>query len=238
MSDSFLYLGGLAVAGYFFWIWLGDYRANAKAIRARSADPQDPTPQPSGSAADTLPGLPGATPVGWPPVALAVLGAMLILTVEVAGEYRLDVVEDQTTMSVLLGIYTLAAAFIEELIFRGFLFFDRHGKWQLWGSILLISLLFAVIHPYLWSYQVPENQPPWLFWKYLGLNLWKESGELNIQPIFATLILFMNSLWFYLVRLLPKNRYRSLIPCIAAHLASNLGVFLVKACQGKVELFS
>ena len=231
MSDAFLYLGGLGVAAYFFWLWLEDYRENTRRIKSELVAGKP-------LSADVIQsGLPGATPVGWMATAIAIFGALGILALEVAGEYGLDVVEDQTTMSVLLGIYTLAAAFVEELIFRGFLFFDRDGKWRLYGSILLISILFAFIHPYIWSYDVPENQPPWLFWKWIGLNLWHDDGLLNIQPIFSTFILFINSLWFYYVRLFSLNRWRSLIPCVAAHLASNLGVFVVKACQGKVVLF-
>lgn len=235
MSDAFIYLGGLGVAGYFFWLWLEDYRANTGRLLARAADHSEETPGPKTAIAQ---GLPGAMPASWFATTIAILGALVILAAEVAGEYGLEVVEDQTTMSVLFGIYTLAAAFIEELVFRGFLFFDRYGKWVLYGSILLISILFALIHPYIWSYDVPENQPPWLFWKWLGLNIWQPDGQLKIQPLFSTFILLVNSLWFYYVRMFPPNRYRSLIPCVAAHMASNLGVFLVKACQGKVELFS
>ena len=198
MSDAFLYLAGLGIAGYFFWFWLEDYRANSQSIRKRLADPEGSVTDAGKKAHEFSKGMPGATPVGWTAILVAVTGALLILGTEVAGEYQLGVVEDQSSMSILFGIYTLAAAFIEELIFRGFLFFDRFGKKWLWGSILLISIFFALIHPYIWSYELPENQPPWLFWKYLGLNIWKENGQLNIQPIFATCILFVNSMWFYL----------------------------------------
>ena len=230
MSDAFLYLGGLALAAYFFRLWLEDYRHNAQQIHRELAAGKTISPE------IIQTGLPGSTPASWRVITIALAGSLGILGLEIAGEYRLDVVEDQTTMSVLLGIYTLAAAFVEELIFRGFLFFDRHGKWRLYASILGISVLFALIHPYLWSYNVPENQPPWLFWKWIGLNIYRDDGTLNVQPIFSTCILFMNSLWFYYVRLFRLNRFRSLIPCVVAHLASNLGVFVVKAFQGKVIL--
>tara|TARA_Y100001933_G_C18928721_1_gene534343 strand:+ start:562 stop:1260 length:699 start_codon:yes stop_codon:yes gene_type:complete len=231
MSDAFLYLGGLVLAAYFFRLWYEDYRHNTQRIHHNLAA-GNPV-----SSEIIQTGLPGSTPASWRVIAIAVVGSLGILALEVAGEYRLDVVEDQTTMSVLLGIYTLAAAFVEELIFRGFLFFDRHGKWRLYLSVFGISILFAVIHPYLWSYDVPENQPPWLFWKWIGLNIYRDDGTLNVQPIFSTCILFMNSVWFYYVRLSRLNRFSSLIPCVAAHLASNLGVFAVKAWQGKVVLF-
>ena len=231
MSDAFLYLGGIGIAAYFFWLWFEDFRENRGRLKTVAAHGE------SVSADVIHSGLPGATPVGTLAVVVAVGGALLILGIEVAGEYRLDVVEQQSTISVLLGIYTLAAAFVEELIFRGFLFFDRQGKWKLYGSILLISILFALIHPYIWSYEVPPNQPPWLFWKWLGIRIWQADGQLDIQPIFSTCILFINSLWFYYVRFFGLNRLRSLIPCIAAHFSSNLGVFVIKALQGKVVLF-
>ena len=32
MSDAFLYLGGLALAAYFFRLWLEDYRQNRQQI--------------------------------------------------------------------------------------------------------------------------------------------------------------------------------------------------------------
>jgi len=231
MSDAFLYLGGIVIAAYFFRLWFEDYRENSAQLKRSDTLSASPAFQASYA------GLPGATPVGLLATFVAIGGALLILAIEVVGEYQFDVVEQQSTMSVLLGIYTLAAAFVEELIFRGFLFFDRHGKWKLYGSILLISILFALIHPYIWSYEVPPNQPPWLFWKWMGIRIWQADGQLDIQPIFSTCILFINSLWFYYVRFFGLNRFRSLIPCIAAHLASNLGVFVIKAVQGKVVLW-
>ena len=226
MSDALFYIIALAATGYFFWMWLQDYRANVRALEAAT---DGGSTEPAAESIERIcqGGLPGATPVGIAAVAIAIVGALGLLSVEVAGEYQLDVVNEQTEMPLLLGIYSLAAAFVEELIFRGFLYYDRGGKWKLYASIVLISLVFALIHPYIWKYEVPEGEPPWFFWKWLSLNV-------NTKSLFSTAILFFNSLWFYFVRFFRLNPYRSLIPCFAAHLASNLGVFVVKACQGFV----
>ena len=43
------------------------------------------------------------------------------------------------------------------------------------------------------------------------------------------------TLWFYAVRFWPLNPTRSLLPCVAAHAAKNLGVLAVKAAQGHVS---
>ena len=117
MSDVFLYLAGLGIAGYFFWFWLEDYRDNAQRIRDRRTDHEGSVAGSRKVADEFGKGMPGATPARWGAIVVAVLGALLILGTEVAGEYQLGVVADQSTMSILFGIYTLAAAFIEELIF-------------------------------------------------------------------------------------------------------------------------
>jgi len=52
-------------------------------------------------------------------------------------------------------------------------------------------------------------------------------------------MVFLFSFWLYAMRFplrYPKlNPSRSLIPCIAAHLAKNLGVFVIKLAQGHVS---
>jgi membrane protease YdiL (CAAX protease family) len=227
MGGPVIYLGALALVGYFFWIWLQDYRRNLRAF-ARLAVEQKPAAEAIRAAqeigADTLP---GAMPVRRPAVMIAVIGALAILGLEVAGEYRLEIVEGQTEMTVLFGIYTLAAAFIEELIFRGFLYYERGGRWGLIVSIIFISLLFALLHPYIWKFE-PRDEIPWSeFYRCWSLDT-------SIKAVFSTAIVFVNSLWFYTVRFFPLNRYRSLIPCFAAHFSSNLGVLVIKLLQGKV----
>lgn len=129
----------------------------------------------------------------------------------------LGVSSEQSDMSILFGIYTLLAAFLEELIFRGYLVITEKGKAVLWLGIFAFSFLFAMVHPYIWNFDNP----------YLL--------ELTPKALLSTGIVFINSLWFYSMRFNPLNKKRSLLPCIAAHFASNLGVFLVKLIQGHVS---
>jgi membrane protease YdiL (CAAX protease family) len=239
MNFDIVYLGALALVGYFFWVWLQDYRQNVRTLAKIGDDQQPGTGAQDVATEHTLVQvraeleegtMPGATPVALSVVVIAVLVSMFILAVEVAGEYRLGVVDEQSEMNILFCFYSvLGAAFVEELIFRGFLYVDKGSRAALIGSIIAVSFLFAILHQHLWSFVPDEKLPLWQFYKCF-------QWELGSKPIFSTAILLVNSLWFYYVRFMPLNRYRSLIPCVAAHMASNLGVVLVKALQGKVIL--
>ena len=226
MDHPIFYIGALAFIGYFFWTWLQDFRANVQALRQGSegrpeADSVTPPIEP-------VPGtLPGATPVRSLAVVIAVVGALVILGLEVAGEYGLDIVQEQTEVTLLFGLYTLAAAFVEELIFRGFLYYDKGSKAMLVASIVLISVVFALLHQHIWVFEPPPDERWWDVSHSFSLDL-------GTKALFSTAIIFMNSLWFYFVRFFHLNPFRSLIPCFAAHLSSNLGVLLIKAAQGKL----
>ncbi len=200
LDNPLLIFVGLIAAAYFFKLWLGDV-----AMERRG------TPNPNA--------LPGATPAPAPIVIVAVAGALLILAAETGGEYYFGFVGEQSDITVLFGMYTLAAAFIEELIFRGFLVVEKKGRKMLIGSILLFSFLFTILHPYLWEWQ---DDGGGIAFQFTG-KAW-----------FSTAIVFVNSLWFYTVRFLPLNPRRSLVPCIVAHFASNAGVFVIKLAQGHV----
>ena len=141
-----------------------------------------------------------------------------MLGAETAGEYQLGLVEQQSHTTALFGLYTLTAAFVEELIFRGFVVVDNRGRSALWLSITAASVIFALLHPFLWE------------WRTGALHL-----KLNSKTWFTTGSIFAGSLWFYAVRFWPLNPGRSLLPCIAAHAAKNLGVFAIKYAQGFVD---
>ena len=158
--------------------------------------------------------LPGAVPAGSRAIILAVAGALLQLLFETWGEIRLGIAGEQSHITVLFGIYTLAAAVIEELIFRGYLVITHRGCVVRWAGILVASLLFAALHPFLWQWDGG------LVWT-TGLKGW-----------FSTGAVFLGSLWFYTVRFARWNPGRSLLPCFAAHAAKNLGVIAIKAAQG------
>lgn len=159
----------------------------------------------------------GATPASARAVCLAVAGALGLLAVETGGEYALGIAGGQSRITVLFGVYTLAAAFLEELVFRGYLVVENRGRAALWLGIVGASALFALLHPFLWRWE--QGAPTW---------------HADRKAVFSTAMIFAGSLWFYCVRYWPLNPRRSLLPCIAAHAAKNLGVFAVKAAQGFV----
>ncbi|MDP0501919.1 MAG: CPBP family intramembrane metalloprotease [Verrucomicrobiota bacterium JB022] len=165
---------------------------------------------------------PGAVPSPLLPIWIAIGGALALVALETGGEYALGVSADQSDISWLYLLPMLAAGFGEELIFRGYLVVTKKGKAVLWASIVGFSLLFALAH-----YQYYTEQAEGAAW-------YQFSWALDKQAAWALLLLFLNSLWFYTVRFWSLNPDRSLLPCIAAHMSSNLAVFLVKLAQGHV----
>ena len=188
----------IAAGVYVFSLWRQDYVANLAGHPNRGA-------------------LPGATPASLKACVIAAVGAMVILTGETWGELELGLSEQQSKMTVLFGIYTLAAAFIEELIFRGFIVIETKNRRLRWVGVLSASVIFAALHPFLWK------------WDDAGL-IW----TIGAKGWFSTAAVFISSLWFYFVRLTAFNPGQSLIPCIVAHATKNLGVFAVKGVQGFV----
>lgn len=191
-----LLLGGSAYAAK---LWRDDYRA------ARAGTPAK---QP----------LPGATTCSILAIVAAAAGALVLLAIETGGEYALGIVEQQSRITALFGLYTLAAAFVEELVFRGFVVIENRGRAALLASIVGASLIFALIHPFLWRWE--DGQLHW---------------QTDTKAWFSFAMVLAGSLWFYTVRFWRLNPAHSLLPCIAAHAAKNLGVFGIKFAQGFVE---
>jgi uncharacterized protein len=197
-DNPWLLAGMILAGGVVARWWRDDYRA------ARQGKP---VPQ----------AFPGATSASVRSVLIAAGGALVLLTGETAGEYALGLTSQQSQMTVLFGLYTLVAAFGEELIFRGYLVVENRGRAALFAGIIGASLAFALLHPFLWK--------------------WEEgilSFHGDAKAWFSTAAVFAGSLWFYAVRFLPMNPTRSLLPCFAAHLTKNLGVFVIKYLQGFV----
>ena len=137
---------------------------------------------------------------------------------ETWGELRLGIADEQSEVTVLFCLYTLVAAVIEEIIFRGFIVpAERRGRAVLVAGAVGASLLFTLAHPFLWTWD--DNG----FALHFTTKAWFSSGAV-----------FASSLWFYFVRFMPANPTRSLLPCFAAHGAKNLAVILVKTAQGFV----
>lgn len=201
MNNPLVLLLITGIAFYFGKLWWDDFKAGSGA-RA----PGGPEP------------LPGATPAPRRAILIAVAGALVLLALETWGEMALGVADEQSKMTALFAFYTvLAAPLVEEIIFRGYLVIDNRGPRVAWLAALVASVLFAVLHPFLW-----KNDDAG-FALTLGLKGWFSTGA-----VFAT------SLWLYATRLAAWNPQRSLLPCIAGHAAKNLGVFAVKASTGFV----
>lgn len=198
MNDSPLLLIALAAgAAYIAHLWHGDL----KAWRAGNPNPK---------------GFPGATDWNSKALWIAIAGALGLLGVETLGEILLGIADEQSEMKLSLAVYSvLGAPVIEELIMRGYLFFDRKGSKAFWTSALVCSLAFALAHQHL------------IGWKDDSLHL-----DFGVKAWFSTGILFSFSLWLYAVRYAAFNTHRSLAVPVAAHAAKNLGVVLVKAAQG------
>jgi membrane protease YdiL (CAAX protease family) len=161
---------------------------------------------------------PGAFPCTWPVVWIAVAGSLVLLACETGGEYALGVSGQQKNISAFFLVAMVSAAFYEELIFRGIFVVTGRGRAALVAGIFGFSLLFALFHPFLWDWQSPG-----------GLVF-----DFSLKAWWSTGLVFASSLWFYTVRFFRLNPAQSLIPCVAAHLAKNLGVFAIKLAQGHV----
>ncbi|MFU8847696.1 MAG: type II CAAX prenyl endopeptidase Rce1 family protein [Opitutales bacterium] len=201
-----LYVGIAAYVGNMYW---GDYKSG------RALDPE--------AAA-----MPGATGTSLLAVLIAVIGALVLLAVETGGEIALGVVAEQSEMVWYFVFAIVAAGIVEEVIFRGYLVVDKKGRAALVASCAGFSLIFALIHFHLFSFEFPDEAAWWQIWSA------EVEWTLTAKGWFSTSILFANSLWFYACRFGPWNGTRSLFPCMVAHAASNFGVFVVKWVQGYV----
>jgi hypothetical protein len=182
---------------YLLKLWRDDLRA---ALRGA------PTPN----------AFPGAFPATPSVTILSLVGALVILAVESIGEVALGVAGEQARLSWLFALYSVAAApVIEETIFRGWLVVENRGRATMWAAAALASLVFALLHPFLWR------------WEDAGFEL-----TLGRKGWFSAAMVFALSFWFYLIRLGPWNKTRSLLPCFAGHAAKNLGVIAIKAATG------
>ncbi len=160
--------------------------------------------------------LPGATDAPPRAVIIAVVGALVILAIETGGEIALGVAAEQSKMTWLFALYSVAGApIIEELIFRGWIVVENRGRAAMWAAAVGASVIFAAVHPFLWRWDDAG------FALTLGLKGWFSAG-----------VVFAMSLWMYVARFAAWNPQRSLLPCFAGHAAKNLGVVGVKLAAG------
>jgi len=159
--------------------------------------------------------LPGATSAPKRACVVAALGTLVLLGGETFGELALGLAEKQSKITALFAVYTLCAAFVEEIIFRGYIVPPTKSWPVRWVGVGLASLLFAALHPFLWDWQ--DSHIVW---------------QLDAKGWFSTAAVFLTSLWFYIVRFAGFNPRQSLGPCFAGHLTKNTGVIIIKAIQG------
>jgi len=196
-SEPLLLLGLIGASVWVGRSWLTDYRAEIEG------KPRDRA-------------LPGATPASTFACTVAALGALLLLAGETSAEHLLGLSAEQSMMTALLAVYAvLSAPVMEEVLFRGYLVIEHRGRAVLWIGIVSASLLFTLLHPFLWK--------------------WTDGGfsvQLGPKAWFSTVMVFAMSIWFYAVRFFRLNAQRSLLPCLVAHTAKNVGVVLIKYSQG------
>jgi len=190
----------IAAGAWLFWIWLRDVRTQPT--------PGNPFP------------LPGATRCPARIVWIGISVGLVLVALETMGESWLGLTGEQGVMTPLFGLWTLVAAIVEEVIFRGYLVITKRGKAVLWAGIIAFSALFAIMHPFLWS------------WETAGFE-WTP----GVKGWFSTAFAFGGSIAFYSLRFNRWNPALSLLPCFAAHLAKNAGVIAVKASQGFIAGF-
>ncbi|MEX2044337.1 MAG: CPBP family intramembrane glutamic endopeptidase, partial [Opitutus sp.] len=164
---------------------------------------------------------PGAQPATRRAITLAATGALVLVALETSGEYALGISAGQSRMTWLFALYSMTAApVIEELVFRGWLVLDvkrrsRFAPLPTWAAAVAASVLFAALHPFLWS--------------------WDEAGfalTLTTKGWFSFAAAFATSLWLYASRLAAWNPSHSLLPCFVAHAAKNFAVVAVKFATG------
>lgn len=160
-------------------------------------------------------GFPGASGAPARVLWIAGLGGVALTLLETLGEGVLGLTAEQSEIAAFALVPLLSAAIVEEIVFRGYLVVQNRGRLWLWASVVGFSLLFALIHPYLWSWEDGVLAFEW-----------------TVKGAFSTAFIFANSLWFYAVRFAFGNRSHSLLPCFVAHGASNFSVWLVKGWQG------
>ncbi len=202
-SDPVVAIIFFAIAAYLFKMWLDDTISYEKTGDLKKG------------------AFVGLGFVGLPLVGFAIVVSLGLLGVQCVGESYFGIVQEQSTIGYFAILTFSAAAFIEELVFRGYFVVDK-TKLSLVASILGFSLIFALAHPFLWDFS--DETGSYVF-----------SFDFSFKAFYYTFFIFLNSIFFYLLRFNKFNPKRSLLPCFTAHLAYNVGVYVIKLAQGFVE---
>jgi len=217
--DTLLFPVLAAVFGYLWW---RDYRRQSNAPDAtNAADAANEADAP------LAPLMPGATPCAGGFIALATLAGVALTLAETGAEYALGVAAQQKALAPAAFAALLAAPVVEEIVFRGYLVVEGRGRAVLAASVVFSTLLFAAGHDFLWHYEFPAGAPWHNFWR--GF-----SADFSTKGLVSFAFALAAGLCFCALRLHPRNRARSLLPCFAAHAARNLAVAAAKLAQGFV----
>ena len=152
---------------------------------------------------------PGTTRAPVSGILIIISGILLLTVAETCVEIHYQVSASQSVSNLSILGATLAAAVIEEMVFRGFSAPSHLTGVKLLALILIGSLIFSAIH---------------------GFDFTSVQGK--ISYVFT----FLVSVWLYLGKYNPLNPQRSILPCLIGHLVRNLSVFGIKWAQGYVNL--
>ncbi len=201
MEDIYLQLVLLAASAVIFKMFLQDLRSKSGVNK----------------------GFAGAT---YAPIFICmvgIVGSIFILALSTLSEKFFGVSSDQSEVAYYAVVFWIAAAFIEELIFRGYFFVDKKGKATFIASIIIFSLIFTLAHPFFKEYSFDEIKRGEFFTLKFTTHAW-----------ISSITIFTNSLFYYYLRFTKLNPKKSLIPCVVAHLSYNVGVYVVKFLEGYV----
>ncbi len=153
---------------------------------------------------------------------------LFLLATETLGEKLLGVSDQQSTLKAYAILAILSAAFYEELVFRGYFVVEKYGRRPMVFFAVLLSALFALLHPFLWNVNVPEGV------SFYAIHKLEWTFDFSVKAWFSTGMKFIFSIVFYWLRLNKRNKEQSLLPCFVGHATFNVGVFFIKLFQGYV----
>ena len=170
--------------------------------------------------------MPGSSLTSGKALLLASLGAVAIVFTTTLVEVMTETFAEQSRIAPYFILAMFGAAIIEEIVFRGYFVIQKKGPTGIILSSLFFSLIFAVIHPYLW---VMDSFETYGLGAITTLRL-----EITTHGLLSTISIFALSLWFYYCRFSRFNPSRSLLPCFFAHAFANLAVYIIKYSTGYI----
>jgi len=154
---------------------------------------------------------PGTTRAPISGILITISGILLFTVAETCAEIHYQLTASHTVSYFNKLVATIAAAIVEEMVFRGFVAPSHLRGIKLLGLIFIGSIIFSAIHGFDFS---------------------------TVQGRISLISTFFISTWLYLGRYNPLNPERSILPCLIGHVVRNLAVFGVKLSQGFVDSYN